>query len=232
MTPEEIREARENWQVTLRGPKCKRTPLIKRIDRSPLSAQRFCEIRELTAPLCSNPEWAEAHGLTPASAWNWSTEGVPEGGWAAVLRIHEEEPWWPIAPMVARRQEMGVVLRACAEVGKVAQMLGVHPVTARGWYRVWTVPGLRGDGRLLALCAWDLIEREVGAHEICRPTRRRPARGGGHGRAKLTRAQVREILTSEVPSREAARQYGCTHGHIRRIRRGEIWRHVWREVHG
>lgn len=54
----------------------------------------------------------------------------------------------------------------------------------------------------------------------------KPARGSGHGMAKLTEQQVYEIRHSEGDQRECARRYGVSQGTVHLIRAGKIWRHV------
>lgn len=51
----------------------------------------------------------------------------------------------------------------------------------------------------------------------------RSTKGEASGRAKLTRSQVSEILSSVTASREIAPHYGVSAGHIRSIRSGKRW---------
>lgn len=52
------------------------------------------------------------------------------------------------------------------------------------------------------------------------------ARGERHGQAKLTEAQVREILRLKGYATDIARQYGVSATQIKDIRRGKTWKHV------
>ena len=54
----------------------------------------------------------------------------------------------------------------------------------------------------------------------------RMPRGENRGHAKLTTEQVQEIKASTVSSYLAGKQYGVNASIIRRIRRGEIWKHL------
>jgi hypothetical protein len=57
------------------------------------------------------------------------------------------------------------------------------------------------------------------------PYAHRP-RGTGHGRAKLTEADVRAILASDEVQQVLADRYGVAQTVISKIKRREIWRHV------
>lgn len=61
------------------------------------------------------------------------------------------------------------------------------------------------------------------------PSRRRPerlARGGRHGMAKLTEAQVREILLSSESKRKTAKRFNVSPSLVTFIRNRTIWKHV------
>lgn len=62
--------------------------------------------------------------------------------------------------------------------------------------------------------------------DCLRKGRHHPMRGEGHGRAKLTEEQIREIRASTDSQPVTARRYGVTHVLVGKIRRGELWRHV------
>lgn len=50
------------------------------------------------------------------------------------------------------------------------------------------------------------------------------AEGERHGRAKLTEAEVIDLLTSSAPPKEAARNVGCSEANVRLIRDRKTWR--------
>lgn len=56
------------------------------------------------------------------------------------------------------------------------------------------------------------------------------AHGEAHGRHKLTELQVREIrqlyIEKGISQRQLARMFGITKTHVRRIVRGENWKHI------
>lgn len=54
----------------------------------------------------------------------------------------------------------------------------------------------------------------------------RMPRGERRGHAKLTTEQVQEIKASTISSSLAGKRYGVNASIIRRIRRGEIWKHL------
>jgi hypothetical protein len=59
-----------------------------------------------------------------------------------------------------------------------------------------------------------------------RKGRSRSLRGAEHPQAKLTEADVREILSSGEPQRRAAKRYGVTKALIQFIRHRKLWTHV------
>lgn len=48
--------------------------------------------------------------------------------------------------------------------------------------------------------------------------------GERNGSAKLSLEQVEEIRKSSLSSKKIAPMYGVSHGHVRKIRRGEFWK--------
>ena len=54
----------------------------------------------------------------------------------------------------------------------------------------------------------------------------RQARGEGHGRAKLTEDDVREIKSSDTPTGELANKFGVHYTTVLKVRLGERWTHV------
>ena len=58
----------------------------------------------------------------------------------------------------------------------------------------------------------------------------RQARGEGHGRARLVREQVVEIITGNDPANVLAERLGVTAAHVNLIRRGRRWRHLHEEL--
>ena len=75
------------------------------------------------------------------------------------------------------------------------------------------------NNRLDNLCYGTYAENaeDTIKHGRTLPGERNPSR-------RLTREQVDFILTSSLPSRQIAPIVGVTHGHVRKIRRGENWR--------
>jgi hypothetical protein len=59
-----------------------------------------------------------------------------------------------------------------------------------------------------------------------RNIKRRQARGSGHGRAKLTEANVRDIRLSEESTTALALRYGVSHAAVWWVRRGDHWKDV------
>ena len=57
-----------------------------------------------------------------------------------------------------------------------------------------------------------------------RKGRHRPVRGEDHPRAKIDRHKAREIRTSTLSSRQAAKAFGLSPSQIKRIRRAEAWK--------
>lgn len=55
----------------------------------------------------------------------------------------------------------------------------------------------------------------------------RNARGSGHGRSKLTEAQVKEIRASTKFQRAIAKDYGVTQAHVSSILLGKSWNHTF-----
>lgn len=65
--------------------------------------------------------------------------------------------------------------------------------------------------------------------DMARKNRRRGVggtRGSGHHLAKLTEDNVRAIRVSRQKDSELAKIYGVSYGHIWRIRKGYLWRHL------
>lgn len=59
--------------------------------------------------------------------------------------------------------------------------------------------------------------------------RSNPAKGEGHGMARLTESDVlgiKEAVARGEWSSVVARRYGVSHGHVRRIVTGKSWKHV------
>lgn len=52
------------------------------------------------------------------------------------------------------------------------------------------------------------------------------ARGNRHGRSKLTEEAVADIRASNATNEELAALYGVHHETVRRVRKGEWWKHV------
>lgn len=52
------------------------------------------------------------------------------------------------------------------------------------------------------------------------------------GKAKLTEVAVRHILARTESAARYASLYDCSAMHVRAIWRGELWKHVYRHVHG
>lgn len=72
-------------------------------------------------------------------------------------------------------------------------------------------------------CRW-ATPKEQSAN--IRPYERKPAKGEGHPKAKLTEDDVRQIRASSETTAELARRYGVTQPAIADIRKGKTWRHV------
>lgn len=65
------------------------------------------------------------------------------------------------------------------------------------------------------------------ACDACTAWRRRgKARGEHAGNARLTVAQVREILASDEPNRVLAERFGVHHAAIWQVRACKTWRHI------
>lgn len=62
--------------------------------------------------------------------------------------------------------------------------------------------------------------------------RGRSSMGERNGRAKLTEAQVREILVSQDSTASLARQFGVGETTVRKVRLGRSWLHIARDVSG
>jgi hypothetical protein len=54
----------------------------------------------------------------------------------------------------------------------------------------------------------------------------KPAKGSANNMAKLSDAQVNEILTSPIAAKEIAQKFGVTRNHVYKIRNGWRWSHA------
>lgn len=121
---------------------------------------------------------------------------------------------------LARRRAEWFTGKVCALCGTDQGLELDHVESgAKVDHRVWSWSRERREAELAKcrpLCEECHKKKSVTEHPI----------GIAVGTAKLTEDQVREILASNLPSRQLARMYHVDEGNIRSIRRGATWRHV------
>lgn len=68
-------------------------------------------------------------------------------------------------------------------------------------------------------------------YDAMRKNRRNSVRGERVGTAKLTEAQVRQIISASLSTHALSRQYGVSSGHIWQIKTGKRWAHLQYETY-
>lgn len=104
----------------------------------------------------SKQDMALRIGVAPDKWRHWERTGVPSNGWAALLRIYEDERR-EITPLNCAIAALDALAEVVGDYSELARALEVDRRTVNKWrYSIGYVPGRLGYGRIVRICFEDI----------------------------------------------------------------------------